>query len=98
MTIFKRKPKEARAAIIDDLIEDLKRQMDVTLADSPEYAAMVKQLAELYKIKDSNARDRTTLKDWIPVIASLSGIMLIILSESFGHSFTSKAASFIRKP
>ena len=96
--MLKKKPKDIRAAIIDDLIEDLKRQMDVTLGDSSEYAAMVKQLAELYKIKDGNARDRATLKDWIPVIASLSGILLIILYESFGHSFTSRAASFIRKP
>lgn len=96
--MLKKKPKEVRAAIIDDLIEDLKRQMDAETGDSPEYAAMTKQLAELYKIKDSNARDRTTLKDWIPVIASLSGILLIILYESFGHSFASRAATFIRKP
>jgi hypothetical protein len=92
------KKKQEQKTIVEELIEDLKRQMDVVEADSPEYAAMMKQLAELYKIKDPNARDRTTLRDWIPVIASLSGITLIIVYESFGHSFTSKAATFIRKP
>lgn len=90
--------KQEQKTIVEELIEDLKRQMDTVPADSPEYAAMTKQLGELYKIKDPNARDRTSLKDWIPVIASLSGITLIIVYESFGHSFTSKAATFIRKP
>ena len=96
MTIFSRKPK--KPTLIEEEIEEVRRQMQTVPADSDEYAAMVKQLVELYKIKDPGLRDSTTLKDWIPVIASLAGISLIIVYESFGHSFTSKAASFIRKP
>ena len=96
MTIFKRKQKTL--TLVEEQIAEVHRQMHTVTADSPEYAAMVKQLLELYKIKDPGLRDSTTLKDWIPVIASLSGIALIIVYESLGHSFTSKAASFIRKP
>ncbi len=96
MTIFKRKQKTA--TLVEEQIAEVHRQMHTVTADSPEYAAMVKQLLELYKIKDPGLKDSTTIKDWIPVIASLSGITLIIVYESFGHSFTSKAASFIRKP
>lgn len=96
MTIFKRKPKET--SFVEEEIKEVRRQMASLTADSPEYAAMVKQLIELSKIKDPSLRESTSLKDWIPVIASLSGITLIIVYESFGHSFTSKAASFIRKP
>lgn len=96
MTILKRKPKVK--TLIEEEIEEVRRQMQTVTADSPEYEKMVKQLIELHKIKDPNLREGTTLKDWIPVIASLGGIALIIVYESFGHSFTSKAASFIRKP
>lgn len=96
MTIFKRKSKEP--TLVEEQIAEVTRQMHTVPADSPEYAAMVKQLIELYKIKDPNVRERTTLKDWIPVIASVGSIVLIIAYEQGGHSFTSKAANFIRKP
>lgn len=96
MTIFQRKQK--KTTLIEEEIARVREEMQTVTADSPEYAAMVKQLIELHKIKDPGLRESTTLKDWIPVIASLSGIALIIVYESFGHSFTSKAASFIRKP
>lgn len=96
MTILKRKPK--KPTLIEEEIARVREEMQTVLADSPEYEKMVKQLIELHKIKDPNLREGTTLKDWIPVIASLSGIALIIVYESLGHSFTSKAASFIRKP
>lgn len=96
MTIFKRKQKTP--TLVEEQIAEIHRQMHTVTADSPEYAAMVKQLLELYKIKDPNLRESTSLKDWIPVIASLGGIAMIIVYESLGHSFASKAASFIRKP
>lgn len=96
MTIFKRKQKTP--SLVEEAIADAHAQLATLTADSPEYAATVKQLQELYKIKDPNAHERTTLKDWIPVIASVGSIVLIIAYEQRGHSFTSKAASFIRKP
>ena len=96
MNIFKRKLKET--TLIEEEIARVREEMQTVTADSPEYAAMVKQLIELYKIKDPNLRESTSLKDWIPVIASLGGIVLILVYESFGHSFTTKAATFLRKP
>ena len=96
MPIFKRKQKEL--TLVEEQIAEVHRQMATVTADSPEYAAMVKQLIELYKIKDPNSKERTTLKDWIPVIASIGGILVIIAYEQKGHSFSSKAATFIRKP
>ena len=96
MNIFKRKPKET--TLIEEEIARVREEMQTVTADSPEYAAMVKQLIELYKIKDPNLRESTSLKDWIPVIASLGGIVLILVYESFGHSFTTKAATFLLKP
>ena len=96
MINFKRKQK--KLSLVEEEIAEVHRQLRTLTADSPEYAAAVKQLLELYKIKDPGLKESTSLKDWIPVIASLSGIALIIVYESLGHSFTSKAASFIRKP
>lgn len=96
MTILKRKPK--KLTLVEEQIAEVTAQMHTVTADSPEYAAMVKQLIELYKIKDPNVRERTSLKDWIPVIASVGGIALIMVYEQRGHSFTSKAATFLRKP
>jgi hypothetical protein len=92
------KKQERKKTIIEAQIEEVVSQMASLTADSPEYAKMVTQLQELYKIKDPNVRERTTLKDWIPVIASIGGILVIIAYEQAGHSFTSKAVSFIRKP
>lgn len=96
MPIFKRKQKEL--TLVEEQIAEVHRQMATVTADSPEYAAMVKQLIELYKIKDPQSKESTTLKDWIPVIASIGGILVIIAYEQKGHSFSSKAATFIRKP
>lgn len=96
MLAFKRKQK--KLTLVEEQIADVHRQMASVTADSPEYAAMVKQLLELYKIKDPQSAERTTLKDWIPVIASIGGILVIIAYEQRGHSFSTKAASFIRKP
>ena len=80
-----KKTQTTQQTLLEKEIAEIYRQMDTVPADSPEYAAMVKQLTELYKIKDPSVRDRTTLKDWIPVIASLSGIVTIIEIIT-GHS------------
>lgn len=96
MTLFNRK--EQKLTLVEEQIEEVTRQMNTVTADSPEYAAMVKQLMELYKIKEPNAHDRTLLLALIPVAAQVLSIALIMVYEQRGHSFTSKAANFIRKP
>lgn len=82
---------------LEKAIAEVHRQMATLTADDPAYAKMVEQLDKLYKIKDPQSKDRAVLKDWIPVIGSIGGVLVIIAYESMGHSLTSKAVSFIRK-
>lgn len=92
---FNRKQEESK---LEEAIAAVFAEMESLTADSPEYAKCVDQLDKLYKIKDPKSKDRAVFKDWIPVIASVGSIALIMIYEQRGHSFTSKAASFIRKP
>lgn len=65
---------------------------------TPEYAKYLEQLERLYKLHNPEKdKDAAKLKDWIPVIGSIGGVLVIIVYESLGHSLTSKAVSFIRK-
>lgn len=91
-----RKTKQEKSQL-DTAIEEIHRQMAVLTADDPAYAKMVDQLEKLYKIQDPKSKDRTVLRDWIPVIGSIGGVLVIIAYEQMGHSLTSKAVSFIRK-
>lgn len=99
MTLFNRK-KDLKTTLVEAQIEEVTRQMDTVTADSPEYAAMVKQLIELYKIKEPNssADRRALVLALAPVAAQVLIVALIMGYEQRGHSFTSKAAAFIRKP
>lgn len=36
-------------------------------------------------------KDRVRLKDWLPLIATISGTLIIVTAEAFGHTLTSKA-------
>ena len=93
--MFGFKPKDQTD--LEEQIAEVHRQMHTVTADSPEYAKMLEQLANLYKIKDPKSKESTTLKDWIPVIGSVGAVLIVLVYESTGHSFTSKAVSFIRK-
>jgi len=93
--MFGFKPKDQTD--LEEQIAEVHRQMHTVTADSPEYAKMLEQLANLYKIKDPKSKESTTLKDWIPVIGSIGAVLIVLVYESTGHSFTSKAVSFIRK-
>lgn len=91
---FKTKPDQTD---LEEQIAEVHRQMHTVTADSPEFAKMAEQLANLYKIKDPQSEKSTSLKDWIPVIGSIGGVLVIIVYESMGHSLASKAVNFIRK-
>lgn len=82
---------------LEEQIAEVHRQMHEVPANSDEYAKMLERLAALYKIKDPKSKESTTLRDWIPVIGSIGGVLVIIVYESMGHSLTSKAVNFIRK-
>lgn len=83
---------------LEQAISAVHEEMLSLTADSPEYAKCVDQLDKLYKIKDPKSKDRAVLKDWIPVIGSIGGVVVILAYESFGHTITSKALSFVSKP
>jgi hypothetical protein len=89
--------KQKTPSQLQEAIKQVHDEMRDLTADQPEYARCVEQLKELYKIQDPSSKDRAVLRDWIPVIGSIGGVLVIIAYESFGHSLTSKAVSFIRK-
>ena len=92
-----RKKDDPKTTLLEDSIAAVHAEMATLTADSPEFAACVKQLQELYKIKDPKVESRVHLKDWIPVIGSFGGIALIVAYESFGNTLTSKAVGFVSK-
>lgn len=94
--MLRKKAKEVSP--IDQDIADVREQMKALTADDPAYAKCVEQYQNLMKIKASNSPDRVTFKDWIPVIGTLSAVLVIVTFEAFGHSMTSKAMSFAPKP
>ena len=71
----------------------------------------VKQLQSLHQIrkdalpdptavletKSASKKDRVKFKDFIPAIASIGGILVIVTFEAFGHTLTSKATAFVSK-
>lgn len=82
----------------EEAIAEAYRHLLASEPDSPEYKLNLKHLERLYKLHNPTKDVKgTTLKDWIPVIGSIGGVLVIIAYESMGHSLTSKAVSFIRK-
>lgn len=72
--------------------------------DSREYAQTLEQLEKLRNIhltfdpeKVECRKDKAVLKDWIPVIGSVGGILTIVVFEGLGHTVTTKALSFVTK-
>lgn len=94
---------------LDETISDAHAHLKDIDEASPEYAHIVDQLEKLYRIrvncikpepevqKDAVDKDKVRLKDWIPVISTIGGILVIVAFEAAGHSVTSKALGFVRK-
>lgn len=82
---------------LDEAIAEVHKQMASLTADDPAYSTMVDQLDKLYKIKDPQSKTKAEFKDWIPVIGTIGGILVIVTFEAYGHTMTSKALSFVRK-
>lgn len=82
---------------LEETISKVHESMATLTPDDPDYAKHVEQLAALYKIKDPKSENRVGLRDWIPVIGSIGGVLVIVAYESLGHTVTSKALSFVAK-
>lgn len=94
---------------IDETIAKAHAHLNDIDEASDEYAHIVDQLTKLYAIRKQHIltepeapevvvdKDRLRLKDWLPVIGSIGGILVIVAFEAAGHSVTSKALSFVKK-
>lgn len=79
-----------------DILNDL-------LADDPQYVKTMDTVEQLLERREkltsmSRPKRQTTLNDWMPVIATVGGAVVIGLIEAHGHTFTSKAAMLLPKP
>ncbi len=83
---------------LDQIISDLEDFITTASPDDDDYSKMVSNLESLYKIRNGNVTEKQTqLKDWMPLISSLAGILTIVTFEAFGNTVTSKALSFVGK-
>lgn len=92
---------------VDEAIERAHAHLKSFDEDAPEYQKTLDQLIKLYDIRTSLTKEVNTpeeddknkvhLKDWIPVIGSIGGILAIVIYESAGHAMTSKALGFVSK-
>lgn len=72
--------------------------------DTREYAQTLEQLEKLRSIhltfdpeRIEEKKNKAILKDWIPVIGSVGGILTIVVFEGLGHTVTTKALGFVTK-
>lgn len=77
-------------------IDDLLNEMNSVTGDTEEYSKMVKQLAELYKIREQSAPKRISPDTAAIVAGNLIGIFVIVGHER-ANVVTSKALSFVMK-
>lgn len=82
---------------LDKAIEELENHIIGGDPDTERYAKQVVSLETLYKLRNGHKPSKTELKDWIPVIGSLGGILVIVTFEAFGHTLTSKSLAFTSK-
>jgi len=90
---------------VDDLISNAETHLQGEEPGSDDYAKALAALERLYKIRLSLIpeptpvvieevpvdKDRVRFKDWLPIIAAVSGTLIIVTAEAFGHTLTSKA-------
>lgn len=84
---------------LDQAIEELETTI-ITLDpenDTEKIDKMVSMLEKLHKLRNGEQPSKTELKDWIPLIGSIGGILVIVIFEAFGHTLTSKSVGFVSK-
>lgn len=82
------------------IVQKIKLELDSLLdslngmtADDNDYKPTLKKIKEMQKVlKDYNPKNQTELRDWIPVIGSVSAITVLMLFEVYGHTSTNKLA------
>lgn len=89
MFIFEQPEDPGLQEAIDRILESMKDERP----DSDEYAKMVRQLSELYSLKQKP--QRVSADTLVSVLANLFGIFVIVGHER-AHVVTSKALNYIR--
>lgn len=82
---------------LEKAIEELENAIIAGDPETERYTKMVSSLDLLYKLRTGHKPSQTELKDWIPVIGSIGGIIVIVVFEAFGHALTSKSVGFVTK-
>jgi len=95
--MFAQKSKSA-APLLDEMIANAHSEIEAHEVFTDEYAAGVKALSELYKIKTSveEKTDRVSKDQLLAVVGNLAGIVAILGYERV-HVISSKAIGFVIK-
>jgi uncharacterized protein (UPF0335 family) len=88
--------KQKEPSKLDEAINEVYREMAGVTADSKEYAAMVKQLKVLHKMKTQESAFRVTPDTALIVAANVLGIVVIVSHERVAV-ITSKALGLIMR-
>lgn len=84
-----------KPSALDEAIDNALAQLQTVRLDSDEYAAMMDQITQLYKLKEKNTSGDRVSPDTLAIIAAnLAGIAMIISYEHV-HAVTSKALGFV---
>ena len=91
----------------------ISKNLDILIDDEDErsdmYGTVLERTEKLHKMRKALTpepeqvpepvvdKDRVRFKDFIPVIGSVGGILVIVAFEAFGHTLTSKATAFVQK-
>jgi len=81
---------------LQTVIDALLTRMSEEDYDLEEYAKMLDQLTKLYKLKETESRERVSKDTLVLVTANLIGIVLILGYEK-ANVITTKALSFVTR-
>lgn len=96
-------------AKLDAVISDAAEALKVEDERTDIYETVLGRVERLYKLRKAITpeppqvpevavdKDRVRFKDFIPVIGSIGGILIIVVFEAYGHTLTSKANAFVQK-
>jgi excinuclease UvrABC nuclease subunit len=93
--ITKKTPDGPRLQTVIDALLTRMSELD-SHYDQEEYAKMLDQLTKLYKLKETESRERVSKDTLVLVTANLIGIVLILGYEK-ANVITTKALSFVTR-
>lgn len=91
------KKAQAQNPRLDKAIEELENAIIGGDPETEKYTKMVASLNTLYTLRDGEKPSPVEVKDWLPIVGSLSSIVIICLFEAYGHTIVSKGLAFLPK-